>query len=111
MCWWCVALQCTSEWQRYKTLTSSLTKILAVVLAVSVSTMPRTPSLRSLFLAWVCFSLAFSTVFQAFLTTFLIDSGYKTPIKDMDEISASGIKLAYPEENSIIFEDGDQTEI
>ena len=52
---------------------------------VSVSTMPRAPSLRSLFLAWVGFSLAFSTVFQAFLTTFLIDSGYKTPIQNVDE--------------------------
>jgi hypothetical protein len=72
--------------------------------------MPRTPSLRSLFLAWVCFSLAFSTVFQAFLTTFLIDSGYKTPIQNMDELFASGIKLAYPPEYSFIFENGDETE-
>jgi hypothetical protein len=46
----------------------------------------------------VCFSLAFSTVFQAFLTTYLINSGYKTPIQNMDEIFASGMKLAYPEE-------------
>ena len=96
---------CTSEWQGYKTLTSSLTNILAVSLGVSVSTMPRTPSLRSLFLAWVCFSLAFSTVFQAFLTTFLIDSGYKTPIRKVDELFASGIKLAYPEDFSSLFED------
>jgi len=96
---------CTSEWQGYKTLTSSLTNILAVSLGVSVSTMPRTPSLRSLFLSWVCFSLAFSTVFQAFLTTFLIDSGYKTPIQNMDELFASGIKLAYPEDSSTLFEE------
>ena len=87
---------CTSEWQSYKTLKSSLTILWGVVLGVSVSTMPRTLSLRWLFLAWVCFSLAFSTVFQAFLTTFLIDSGYKTPIRNMDELFASGIKLAYP---------------
>jgi hypothetical protein len=46
---------CTSEWQRYKNLTSSLTNVWAVILGVSVSTMPRAPSLRSLFLAWVCF--------------------------------------------------------
>ena len=96
---------CTSEWQGYKTLTSSLTNILAVSLGVSVSTMPRTPSLRSLFLAWVCFSLAFSTVFQAFLTTFLIDSGYKTPVHYMDELFASGIKLAYPEDSNSFFEE------
>jgi hypothetical protein len=101
---------CMSEWQGYKTLVGSLTNLWAVILGVAVSTMPRTPSLRSLFLAWVCFSLAFSTVFQAFLTTFLIDSGYKTPIQNMDELFASGIKLAYPPFYSYIFEDGDETE-
>jgi hypothetical protein len=84
---------CTSEWQRYKTLTSSLTTVWSVILGVSVSTMPRAPSVRSLFLAWVCFSLAFNTVFQAFFTMFLIDSGYKTPIQNMDELFASGIIL------------------
>jgi hypothetical protein len=46
-------------------------------------------------------------VFQAFLTTFLSDSGYKTPIQNKDELFASGIKLAYPQGNIII---GDETE-
>jgi len=87
---------CTSEWQGYKTLKSSLTNLWAVILGVAVSTMPRTTSLRSLFLAWVCFYVAFSTVFQAFLTTFLIDSGYKPQIKYMGELFSSGIKLVYP---------------
>jgi hypothetical protein len=73
--------------------------------------MPRAPSLRSLFFAWVCFSLAFNTVFQAFLTTFLIDSGYKTPIQDMDELFTSGIKLAYPPEYNFMAENGDETEL
>jgi hypothetical protein len=72
--------------------------------------MPRASSLRWLFLAWVCFCVAFSTVFQAFLTPFLIDSGYKTPIQNMDELFASGIKLAYPQGQNIIFETGDETE-
>ena len=101
---------CTAEWQVYKTLTSSLTNVWAVILGVSVSTMPRSPSLRSLFFAWVCFSLAFSTVFQAFLTTFLVDSGYKTPIQNMDELFSSGIKFAYQPGYSFIFENGDETE-
>ena len=83
----------------------------AVILGVSVSMMPRTPSLRSLFLAWICFSLAFSTVFQAFLTTFLIDSGYKPPIQNMDELFASGMKFAYRPEQNYILEIGDETEL
>ena len=101
---------CKPEWQGYKTVTSSLTNLWAVILGVSVSTMPRTPSLRSMFLAWLCFSVAFSTVFQAFLTTFLIDSGYKTPIQNMNELFASGIKFAYFASKSYIFESGDETE-
>jgi hypothetical protein len=53
--------------------------------------------------------MAFSTVFQAFLTTFLIDSGYKTPIKNMDELFASGIKLVYPFSYTFLVK-GDDTE-
>jgi len=101
---------CTSEWQQYKTLTTSLTRVWTVILRVSVSTMSRTPSLRSLFLGWVCFSLAFSTVFQAFLTSFLIDPDYKTPIQNMDELFASGIKISHLPEHSFIFENGGETE-
>ena len=83
----------------------------AVSLGVTVTTMPRTPSLRSLFLAWVCFSVAFSTVFQDFLTTFLIDSGYKRPIRNLDELFASGVKLAYTAEYNYIFENGEEKEV
>ena len=42
---------CTSEWQGYKTLTSSLSNVWAGILGLSVSTM--SSSLRSLFFAWV----------------------------------------------------------
>ena len=102
---------CTSEWQGYRTLTSSLTNVWAVILGVAVSKLPRTPSLRSLFLAWVCFSVAFSAVFEAFLTTYLIDSGYKTPIQNMEELFASGTKFAYRPDFSSIFANGDETEL
>jgi hypothetical protein len=59
----------------------------------------------------VCFSIAFSTVFQAFLTTFLIDSGYKTPIRNMHELFNSGMKLAYDPLHSYVFENANETEI
>jgi hypothetical protein len=49
-------------------------------------------------------------VFQVFLTKFLIDSGYKTPIQNMDELYDSGIKLAYPRYYSFILETGDETD-
>jgi hypothetical protein len=90
---------------------SSLTNFWAVILGVSVSTMPRTPSLSSLFLTWVFFSLAFNTVFQVFLTTFLFDSDYETPIQNIDELLAWDIKLAYPPEVHFIFEKVDETDL
>jgi hypothetical protein len=102
---------CTSEWKGSKTLTCSLTNLWAVFLGLAVSTMPRATSLRSIFFAWICFSLAFSTVFQTFLTMFRIDSGYKTPIQNMDELFASDIKLAYLSGSHFIFEIGDETEV
>jgi hypothetical protein len=83
----------------------------SVILGVAVPMMPRTPSLHSFFLAWVCFSIAFSTVFQTFLTTFLVDSCYKTQIKNMDELFAVGMKLAYSREYNYIFDNGDETEV
>jgi hypothetical protein len=49
-------------------------------------------------------------VFQAFLTTFLVDSGYKKPIQSKDEMYESGIKLYYQADYSFIFENGDETE-
>jgi hypothetical protein len=101
---------CISECQGYKTLTSSLTNVWAVFLGLSVSTMTHAPSLRSLFLSWVCFSLAFSTVLQAFLTTYLIDSGYKTSIQNIDELLDSGIMLAYQPEHNYFIENGDDKE-
>jgi len=63
-----------------------------------------------MFLAWVCFSVAFTAVFQAFLTTLLTESGYKITIRSTDALLATGIGLAYPEDYSAIFEKLDGTE-
>jgi hypothetical protein len=50
-------------------------------------------------------------VFQAFLTTFLIDSGYKTPIQNMDELFGSGMKLAYAPDLRQVFEHFNESEL
>jgi hypothetical protein len=73
--------------------------------------MSRAPSLGLSFLSWACFALVFSTVFQTFITAFLIDTGCKTPIKNLEGLFASGTKLAYPPEYSFIFVNADETEI
>jgi len=55
--------------------------------------------------------VVFSIVFQDFLTTFLVDSGYKRPIQNMDELFAAGIKLAYTPDYNFILEVGDESDV
>jgi hypothetical protein len=43
-----------------------------------------------------------------FLTSFLVDSGYETPIQNLDELFASGIKVAFPPGDSSIFDISDE---
>jgi hypothetical protein len=58
----------------------------------------------------VCFSFAYNTVFQAFLTKFFNDYGYKIQIRNLDELLASGIGLAYPQNYILTIEKPDGTE-
>jgi hypothetical protein len=51
--------------------------------------------------------MAFSTVFHAFLKTFI----YKTPIQNIDVLYESGTKLYYPPNFKFIFENGEGTEV
>jgi len=61
-------------------------------------------------LRWLCFCLACSTVLQAFHTKFLIDSGYKRPVRNLDELFDSCIKLPYPPEYSAFVKFSDEKE-
>jgi hypothetical protein len=45
----------------------------------------------------VCYSVAISTVLQAYLTTYLIEPGYEEPIKTLDEILKSERKFGFTE--------------
>jgi hypothetical protein len=83
------------EWQVYRRYPSCLTSVWAVLLAVSVSPMPRTSSVRAFFASWVCYCLAITTIFDAFLITYLIDPGLQHQINSFEEIVASGNDFGY----------------
>jgi hypothetical protein len=55
-------------------------------MSVPVNTQPRSTPLRLFFFCWVCYTVAISTVFQAYLTTFLIEPGYEEPMRNIDEM-------------------------
>jgi hypothetical protein len=48
-----------------------------------------------LFVIFVWYCSAISTVFQTFLTSFLVDPGYGTQLASLDEILDSGIEFCY----------------
>jgi hypothetical protein len=50
-------------------------------------------------------------VLQVFLTKFIIESEYKKPIQNLDELFDSGIKLTYPPEYNLIFENSDELDV
>jgi hypothetical protein len=70
----------------------AFTYVWTFILGVSVSSLPRTTPLRVFFSAWVCYSLAINTLFQAHLTTFLVDPGFEKLITNIEEIFTSGFK-------------------
>jgi hypothetical protein len=67
----------------------------AIFMGVSVSEMPRTSKLRILFLLYVCYCFAISTVFQAFFTSFLVETGYERGIQTLEELLQSDLFYGY----------------
>jgi hypothetical protein len=67
----------------------------AIFMGVSVSEMPRTSKLRILFLLYVCYCFAISTVFQAFFMSFLVETGYERGIETFEELLESDLLYGY----------------
>ena len=86
------------ESKSYSNIFSVTANIIAVLLSVSVNTQPRSAPLRLFFFCWVCYSVAISTVFQAYLTTFLIEPGYEEPVKTIEQMLTSDMKFGFNEE-------------
>jgi hypothetical protein len=89
------------EYESFRRIVDAITDVWALILGVSVSPMPRSVPLRVFFSAWVCYSLAINTVFQAYLTTFLVDPGYEKSIASTEEVFTSGTKYGF---HSIFFD-------
>jgi hypothetical protein len=84
-----------SKSPEYWSVAKSVTCAWAVMLAVTAPALPHKTSVRAVFFAWLLFSVAFDTVFQSFLTTFLTESGYQPPIQNIDQMLASKINYGY----------------
>jgi len=99
---WCLAKQ-SNDSLSYTTMSSALYNIWAVTVGVPVTGMPRSLRLKLLFVVFVWYCSAIRTVFQTFLTSFLVDPGYEIPLTSLDEILDSGIEFGYTDRWNIEF--------
>lgn len=82
----------TKESYGYRTVIHCLYNVWCVFLGVSVPEMPRTFRVRALFILFVWYSFAVSTVFQSFFTSFLVSPGYVSRISSLDDLIHSDLK-------------------
>ncbi|PNF33402.1 hypothetical protein B7P43_G04163 [Cryptotermes secundus] len=83
------------EIESFKRFVDAVLDVWALILGVSILSLPRTSPLRLFFSAWMCYSLAINTVFQAYLTTYLVDPGFEKSITSIEEVFASGTKYGF----------------
>jgi len=87
------------ESKSYCNNSSVTTNTISVALSVSVKTQPHATPLGLFFFCWVCYSVAISTVFQAYFTAYLIEPGYEEPIRTVEQMVQSegifGFKQGY----------------
>lgn len=92
---WCLPRIPINQVDATRNISANICDAWAVVLGVSLPQLPRSVYIRIFFIFWVAYSLAINTVYQAFLTSFLTDPGFLTPIRDLDELLDSGIEYGY----------------
>ncbi|PNF33396.1 hypothetical protein B7P43_G04165 [Cryptotermes secundus] len=83
------------ENESFKRFMDAVLDVWALILGVSILSLPRTSPLRLFFSAWMCYSLAINTVFQAYLTTYLVDPGFEKSITSIEEVFTSGTKYGF----------------
>jgi hypothetical protein len=98
--WWCIAnwrYRSVKELAIFQTLSHCFYMAWAVTVGVSVPKMPNTWNLRCLFLLYVCYCFAMSTVFQAFFFSYLVQPGCGKRFETVDEVLHSNVFYGYNE--------------
>jgi hypothetical protein len=92
----------TAQNQTYTNLPKCLLNFWAILLEESASNHPPdVAAIRAVFFGWVLYCWAINTVYQAHLTSFLIDPGLQHQLSSEDEILTSGIE--YRTVTSMVF--------
>lgn len=86
------------ENQAYTSLVKCLLNFWAIILEESASNNPpHVAVIRLVFFMWVLYCWAVNTVYQTYMTSFLIDPGLQHQISSENELLESGIGLGIPE--------------
>jgi hypothetical protein len=83
------------ESANYKTIMYCIYNVWAVLTGVSVPQKPISLSLRIFFTAWVWYSFAMTTVYQAYFIGLLVNPGFEKSITTLNELLESGIEYGY----------------
>ncbi|KAJ9600972.1 hypothetical protein L9F63_000867 [Diploptera punctata] len=67
----------------------------SVFLNVSIKQQPRDVRIRTVFFSWILFSVFFTTIFQAFMTSFFTEPGTKHQVDTIQELEESNLKLSF----------------
>ncbi|PSN48668.1 Ionotropic receptor 768 [Blattella germanica] len=89
-----VAIWCIKNAQQTRARLQIGLDIWAIFLSISVRLPIWTP-LRMVFLTWVIFSFVFSTIFQAFMTSYFTDLGKQHQIDTYDELLQSNVTFVF----------------
>ncbi|PSN50196.1 Ionotropic receptor 615 [Blattella germanica] len=83
------------ELKRFKDCISCFLDVWAVLLSVSVSKLPKTENTRRLFIMLIWYSFVISMMFQTFFITYLVEPGYETQFKTLDDLRESMLPYGF----------------
>jgi hypothetical protein len=83
------------EFGHYRTISDCFYNVWAVFLGMSVSKKPLTNHLKVYFIMLVWYCLAVNTVFQAYVTSYIVQPEYHKQIASVEDILSSGIEYGF----------------
>jgi len=105
----CLARYVDQELTLYKNLTGCLLCSWAVMLGVSAGSVPRSGYVRPFFILWVWYSLAINTLFQIYVTSYLVDPGLQKQIQSAQDVLDSGVQHGFhPDLNAFLLDESDE---
>lgn len=87
----------TCEPIEYRVYRNCASTVWATFLGVSTPYLPRRTPTRIFLISWIWYCVAVNVIFQAFLTSFIIEPGFQHQMNSIEEIVTSGIKYGYNE--------------